>query len=106
MKEVNDALCYAHKKDTLHCDVSPNNIVVANDKAILIDWGIAMDSNVFPLSHFTGTSAFSVPFRYFSLQWLTCFLLKKCGICTNLEMTLNHYFTPYFTFSPRSHYPG
>jgi serine/threonine protein kinase len=58
MKEVNDALCYAHKKDTLHCDVSPNNIVVANDKAILIDWGIAMDANVFPLSHFTGTSAF------------------------------------------------
>ncbi len=58
MTEINDALCYAHKHETLHCDVSPNNIVVSNGRAFLIDWGIAMISNVFPLSHFTGTSAF------------------------------------------------
>jgi serine/threonine protein kinase len=58
MIEINDALCYAHQKETLHCDVSPNNIVVSNGRAFLIDWGISMTSNVFPLSHFTGTSAF------------------------------------------------
>jgi serine/threonine protein kinase len=58
MKEVNDALCYAHKNDTLHCDVSPNNIVVADEKAILIDWGIAMNLDFIALTQFTGTSAF------------------------------------------------
>ncbi len=47
-----------------------------------------------------------VLFRYFALQWLKRFLLKKYHTCINLEMILNHYFTHFFTSSPRSHYPG
>jgi serine/threonine protein kinase len=58
MIEVKDVLCYAHQNEILHCDVSPNNIVVSNERAFLIDWGISMTSNVFLLSHFNGTSTF------------------------------------------------
>jgi serine/threonine protein kinase len=92
MIEVKDVLCYAHQNEILHCDVSPNNIVVSNERAFLIDWGISMTSNVFLLSHFNGTSAF-VLFRYFTLQWLKRLLLKNHYICMNQKMTLNHYFT-------------
>jgi len=61
-KEVNEALRYAHEKLMVHCDVSPKNIVVADGKAILIDWGIAMDLGIYGITNWIGTSSFcSIP---------------------------------------------
>jgi serine/threonine protein kinase len=57
LKQVNDVLCYAHEQQTYHRDISPNNIVVADDRAILIDWGIAKTGQ-HQLQQRVGTSAF------------------------------------------------
>lgn len=58
MEDVNDALCYAHEKETFHCDVSPKNIIVVDEGAILIDWGIAIDFTFNKLTKWMGTSSF------------------------------------------------
>ncbi len=59
MENVNEALQFAHSKRYLHCDISPNNIVVADKRAVLIDWGIAMLQDGIGLSKCIGTSLYS-----------------------------------------------
>ncbi|ABW14774.1 serine/threonine protein kinase [Parafrankia sp. EAN1pec] len=42
LADILDALEYAHNRDVLHRDLSPNNIIVdADDRATLIDFGVA-----------------------------------------------------------------
>lgn len=42
LADILDALAYAHHRDVLHRDLSPNNIIVdADDRATLIDFGVA-----------------------------------------------------------------
>ncbi|CAJ61293.1 MULTISPECIES: methylation-associated defense system protein kinase MAD6 [Frankia] len=44
LHDMLDALEYAHQRKVLHRDVSPNNIIVdADDRATLIDFGVASD---------------------------------------------------------------
>ena len=40
-RDVLDALAYAHKHNVVHRDVKPDNIVLARDGAMLLDFGIA-----------------------------------------------------------------
>ena len=40
-RDVLDALAYAHKHNVVHRDVKPDNIVLASDGAMLLDFGIA-----------------------------------------------------------------
>ncbi len=42
MSQICDALSYAHKRDVIHCDIKPENIILdASNKAIILDFGIA-----------------------------------------------------------------
>jgi hypothetical protein len=38
---VHAALTHAHGKDIIHCDVRPSNVVMADDKAVLVDWDVS-----------------------------------------------------------------
>ncbi len=43
VKQISEALDYAHRRRVIHCDVKPNNILLdANDNVLLSDFGIAV----------------------------------------------------------------
>ena len=37
------ALTLAHELNIVHCDVRPANVIIANGKAVLVDWGVSRD---------------------------------------------------------------
>lgn len=41
IKQIKDQLEIAHKNNIYHHDIRPHNIIVHEDKAILIDWGLS-----------------------------------------------------------------
>lgn len=41
IRQVGDALSYAHSQHIMHLDVKPSNIMIDGDRAILIDFGLA-----------------------------------------------------------------
>ena len=43
IKDVLNALSYAHEHEVIHCDVKPGNILVRGEKALLADFGFAKD---------------------------------------------------------------
>jgi hypothetical protein len=57
MDQINSALVYSHNNGICHRDVSPKNIIVHENKAILIDWGIAKPHGEAEFE-FTGTALF------------------------------------------------
>jgi len=66
IKQINDALKYVHEKQIFHRDVSPKNIIVHNNNAILIDWGISKSFGTTTFN-FSGTIMFAslAALRYF-----------------------------------------
>lgn len=43
LRQIVDAVAYAHGRDVVHCDIKPRNIIVTSDgEAKVIDFGIAM----------------------------------------------------------------
>ena len=37
------ALALAHERMIVHCDVRPSNVIIADGKAVLVDWGVSRD---------------------------------------------------------------
>ena len=70
IENIDDALVYAHSQGFFHKDVSPKNIIVHDEKAILIDWGISKPVDEFSF-YFSGTVMFC------SLASLFSFLKKQ-----------------------------
>ncbi len=65
--EISDALSYAHGQGIVHRDIKPDNIMLANNHALLSDFGIAlaisaMRSEGFrSITQITGTAAYMSP---------------------------------------------
>ena len=56
-RDVMIALQHAHACGIVHCDVRPENIVWANDRAVLVDWGLGRRAGARLCG--CGTSAFA-----------------------------------------------
>ncbi|MBA3989034.1 MAG: hypothetical protein C0463_07890 [Idiomarina sp.] len=65
--QICDAIAEAHRKDILHCDIKPSNIVIQPDvtplSAVLVDFGIA-DSQHYASASGIGTEHYMAPERF------------------------------------------
>ena len=62
MNEVLSALSYVHKKDLVHLDIKPSNIMLTTDDRVkLIDFGIAHDRTVGNLQNIMGSPYYMSP---------------------------------------------
>jgi len=62
MNEVLSALQYVHKKDLVHLDIKPSNIMLTNDDRVkLIDFGIAHDKTAGNLKNIMGSPSYMSP---------------------------------------------
>lgn len=59
-RDIADALATAHRRGVMHCDVKPDNIVIADGQAKLADFGLALGSNEAP-GGTRGTPAYMAP---------------------------------------------
>ena len=67
VKQISEALDYAHRRRVIHCDVKPNNILLdANDNVLLSDFGIAVNTGRYaPIPRiFGGTATYMAPEQY------------------------------------------
>ena len=67
VKQISEALDYAHRRRVIHCDVKPNNILLdANDNVLLSDFGIAVTTGRYaPIPRiFGGTATYMAPEQY------------------------------------------
>ena len=60
-REVSDALRYAHDQGLVHRDVKPENIVLSDGHALVLDFGIARSSNTAPTSETSTLVAIGTP---------------------------------------------
>jgi serine/threonine-protein kinase len=62
MNEVLGALNYVHKKELVHLDIKPSNIMLTNDDRVkLIDFGIAHDKTVGNIKNIMGSPSYMSP---------------------------------------------
>jgi eukaryotic-like serine/threonine-protein kinase len=67
VKQISEALDYAHRRDVIHCDVKPNNILLdANYDVLLSDFGIAVTTGRYaPIPRIFGSTAtYMAPEQY------------------------------------------
>jgi eukaryotic-like serine/threonine-protein kinase len=68
LAEIADALAYAHARGVIHRDVKPANILIADEHATLVDFGVAQavaeaafDMRITQTGHFVGTTEYMAP---------------------------------------------
>jgi len=63
LRDVAEALVYAHSQDIVHLDIKPDNILFDEDmKPVLIDWGLASSvANGKKLKNFVGSLQYCAP---------------------------------------------
>ncbi|MEM8858425.1 MAG: serine/threonine-protein kinase, partial [Chloroflexota bacterium] len=98
IQQIFQALAYLHRREVLHRDIKPDNILVQNDHLRLLDFGLSRSDTEEQLSSSGGTLAYWPPENWLQKPYVASSDLFAAGIVMFELLTGQHPFGPVDSF--------